>query len=346
MSLNTSITEIELEVIEGLETIAHNELLQRCHREIKDAFVERGRVRFRYTGIISKLLTLGTIVSVYTVTTHPVPRPRGLLGHQHFTRLMAQIENTFTLNDEGAFKTFFISAAGSDSSVMQRIRDEIARHTGLSPVNSGGDLLIRIRPTANKEWETLVRVTPRPLATRSWRIANMEGALNASVARAMAILSEPSEDDIVLNIACGSGSLLIERCVLSRPLAIVGCDNALQALKLSKLNISASHHQQTIQLLQADASCLPFGKGYFNKLLADLPFGQLVGNHQDNKRIYPQILAEAGRITVVKSLFVLITHEIRLIETILRQTSLWHIRQTVRINLNGLHPRIYVLERA
>ena len=33
-------------------------------------------------------------------------------------------------------------------------------------------------------WETLVRTTPRPLATRYWRVCNYEAALNATVAHA------------------------------------------------------------------------------------------------------------------------------------------------------------------
>lgn len=343
--INIQSNIFEIEVSEGLEWITREELLS-LDPKISILQIGRGFIRFYYDGDVLQLLKLGTIISVYSVNSHPIPRPRGLLGHQHMANIIQQIDKVRHTIGKDKFKTFFISAAGSDSSVMKRIRQEIGQLTGMAEANSQGDLLIRIRPDVSKTcWETLVRLTPRPIATRSWRVANMEGALHGPVARAMAILSEPTEDDIVLNIACGSGSLLIERCAIHQPQLIIGCDISSEALKLSSVNIQASHLKRNIQLLQADATQLPFPKEHFKKLLADLPFGQLTGDHKSNRWLYPQILAEAARVTVNNGIFVFITHEIRLTESVLRQSRLWQTKQILRVNLNGLHPRIFVLKR-
>ena len=40
-------------------------------------------------------------------------------------------------------------------------------------------------------WEALVRLTPRPLSARPWRVCNLPGALDATAAHAMARLSAP-----------------------------------------------------------------------------------------------------------------------------------------------------------
>ena len=60
-------------------------------------------------------------------------------------------------------------------------------------------------------WEVLIRLTPRPLSAREWRVCNMEGALNATIAAAMIEMTDPSaRRPRVFNLMCGSGTLLIE----------------------------------------------------------------------------------------------------------------------------------------
>ena len=79
--------------------------------------------------------------------------------------------------------------------------------------------------------------------------------------------------------------------------------------------------------------------------MADLPFGHLVGSHDENEWLYPAILSEAARIARKDALFALITHEIRLMDGILSGYDEWKLIKMMKITLSGLHPRIYVLER-
>jgi tRNA (guanine6-N2)-methyltransferase len=327
----------EAEVAPGLEAIAQRELEE---GGATVTYTASGSVQFTFKGAVTRLLELKTVNAVYVLRTFHIPRPKALLGHQHFTALVSMIQ---AAQSSDTFQSLNIDAAGAESSVMQRLKGELASAAKLEPVQSKGDLLIRFRPSKSKSgWDALVRLTARPLATRKWRVQNFEGALNASVAHAMIRLTQPSTDDNFLNLCCGSGTILIER-MTQRAKIGVGCDIDTTALSYTKINASAANLQPN--LLQADVTRLPFTSNTFNKLCADLPFGQLVGSHQNNVTLYPALLHEAARVAVPDARLVVITHEIRLIEKLLSSITYWHTEQTLKITLNGLHPRIYVLRR-
>lgn len=337
----------EAEVVHGLEALARDELRRVPQVTLLDAS-DHGSVRFRCSGDLDRLRRLQLTQAVYLTQHFEVPRPRALLGDAHWRRLLAQVELVRGLEHPHAYRSFSIAAAGSDSSVMQRIRAEIAAVTGLVDGADKGDLLIRIRPAAGGRvsgWETLVRLTPRPLATRAWRVCNFEGALNATVACAMGLLTEPQPDDVFLNAACGSGSILIGRLELGPAGLVVGVDSDGDVLDCARLNIDASGAAERIHLCEGDIRSLPLPARSVTAICADLPFGQRVGSHQDNVAQYPQILRELARAAVPEAKCVLLTHEIRLLESVLRQQSAWSLEQSIQINLRGLHPRLYVLRR-
>jgi len=97
--------------------------------------------------------------------------------------------------------------------------------------------------------------------------------------------------------------------------------------------------------LCSDVRAVPLATGFATHLVADLPFGQLVGSHRENQTLYPSLLREAARIAQTDAGFALITHEIRLIEALLRHDPRWRTEQVWPITLGGLHPRIYLLRR-
>lgn len=341
--LSTRSVHCEAEVTEGLEFVTEAELREVGASEID---VRQGEVAFRFKGDLSRLLALKTVQSVSLVRAFPVPRPRALLSNEYVPQLLEQIETVRRLSPRGAFKSFYVAAAGSDSAVMQRIKTLVAEKAGLSVADDKGDLWLRIRPGRAGGWETLVRLTPRPLVTRAWRTCNLEGALNAATAAAMIRLTRPQPDDVFLNLGCGSGTLLIERQAYGRSAAALGIDASPDNLRCARANVDASGYGSAIRLLLADMTHLPLPNGSVSALCADLPFGHLSGSHEANLRLYPPMLDEAARVARSGARFVLITHEIQLIESLLRSTSDWSTEQEIRVNLRGLHPRIYVLRRS
>jgi 23S rRNA G2445 N2-methylase RlmL len=333
--------DCEAEVTEGLEFVTEAEL-RAHHTQI--LYTRHGEIGFRFSGDLHALLGLRTVQSVSLVKHFDIPRPRALLSNVHLPVLMAQIETVLGLSPVGAFESIYIAAAGAESSVMQRIKQTVAEHTDLAIGDDKGDLWVRIRP-GRGGWETVVRLSPRPLVTRAWRVCNLEGALNAATAQAMVILSQPKADDIFVNLGCGSGTLVIERISHSRCKAAIGFDNQTDHLRCALSNLQASGQSERVHLQRADITRLPLEGGSVSALCADLPFGQLTGTHQENERLYPLALQEAARIAKPGARFVLITHEVRLMDRLLSHPTNWSLEQLIRINLRGLHPRIYILQR-
>lgn len=340
--------ELEADVLEGLEDIARAELNERLGSRASAIELSRpGALYFRYSGDLRALLGLKSIVAVAQVLHFAVPRPRALLGHQHFEALLKQIEIARKLHPAGAFRTFYLSAAGEESSVLVRFKNELAERTGLSVAPDEGDLLIRLRRAPRQAgWEVLVRLSPRPLATRAWRVCNMPGAPNATLAHAVMRLSQPAPDDTVLNVACGSGTLLIERLALGKVRSAIGCDTDLAALECARANLEAAGFGAMARLEAWDATLLPINTASISVICADLPFGQLVGSHRENEQLYPRLIGEAARVAAPGARMVLLTHEVRLLERVAAQyAEEWHVEQAVRVRSGGMAPRIFVFRR-
>ena len=338
----SNVPSYEAEVAEGLEFVALSEL--HTFDGIFNTQAYRGGIQFEFAGAAAKLASLHSVQAIYSVYHYDIPRPKALLGHQHLSHFLQQITVIIQQN-LSQLKSFRIAAAGSNSSVMQRIKSEIASQTGLESVEDGGDLLIRIRRSRDKStWQTLVRTTPRPLATRDWRVENMPGALNATVAYAMIQLSKPNHDDTFLNLLSGSGTIAIERGMLPAT-TVVACDIDIDAIGKSRVNITSAK-SANISLMQSDAQFLPYANASFSHIASDFPFGQLVGSHTENRNLYPRLLDEAARVLQSQGSLVVITHEINLFRQCIADNPAWQLQQEIMITLRGLHPRIFVLKRS
>jgi 23S rRNA G2445 N2-methylase RlmL len=338
----------EAEVAEGLEKVAAGEMHEKWGGRVQfQPGSSPGSLLFDFLGKTSALFHLKTVHAIYSGLQFFIPRPKALLGHQNFHLVLEQIERVRALHSEDAYKSLYLSAAGSESSVLQRFQSELGSHTGLEVGSHEGDLLLRLRrsPTRPPGWDLLVRVTPRPLSTRPWRVCDMEGALNASVAAAMVRLTDPKKDDEFLNLTCGSGTLMIERMGWGPARRILGCDRHPEAVRCALDNLHASGTHGRICLTLSDCEKLPLPPRSVDVIVADLPFGHLVGSHQDNLMLYPRFMAEAARVARPEARFVLITHEVSLMRQILDRSDVWDTEHVLPITLSGLHPRIYVLHK-
>ena len=206
--------------------------------------------------------------SAFVVLDFAVPRPKALLGQQYFDEI---IRTAQAIMHEHSFTTLQLDAAGSDSTVMQRIVTELAQRLNVRVVPTEGEFVVRIRPSA-RGWQVLLRLTPRPLGTRPWRVCNMPGALNAVVAAAMIRWAGIYDDDRILNIGAGSGTLLIERALMGPTSMLVGCDVSADARACAHQNIAAAQLNERIVMHDWDATKLPIDdasvEGFFNNLFA------------------------------------------------------------------------------
>lgn len=327
-----------VEVTDGLRPLAEQELRALRGGKAAVAGGTAEEIICHWAGNWGAFSRLRLATAVYVAHTYPVPRPKALLGHQHLHHLLGLIAHVRQIHPSAAFRTLRLSAAGADSAVFARLKQEIATHTGLDIHEEEGDLLVRVRRDGDG-WQVLVRLTPRPLATRPWRVVNMPGALNGPVAAAMIQLVQPQPTDRVLNIGCGSGSLLAEWAAVGPAAVLAGCDINPDALTAARANTRGAAH-----LLAAAAEHLPHPAHSFDVFLCDLPWGQLVGSHAANTRLYPALLAEAARVARPHGRMALITHEIRLLEQGLAQQKSWHIAQRLKIRQGNVQPMVFVLQ--
>ena len=81
--------EYEAEVIPGLEPFASDEIRGRFSAQVYRLDHSRaGVLRFRYGGQPARLHSLRSVIALYRIHSFDIPRPKALLGHQHFSRLL------------------------------------------------------------------------------------------------------------------------------------------------------------------------------------------------------------------------------------------------------------------
>jgi tRNA (guanine6-N2)-methyltransferase len=92
-----------------------------------------------------------------------------------------------------------------------------------------------------------------------------------------------------------------------------------------------------------DTTRLPLAAGSVDVICSDLPFGHDVGSHDENLILYPRMLKEAARIAAPGARVVLLSHELRLMESILSRSGEWEVAEKISLTINGLHPHLYSL---
>ncbi len=332
----------EAEVLPGLAPFVRDELAALPRPSVIEV-VASNAVRFRSESW-AELYGLRRAVAVYRVLDFAVPRPKALLGDEHFRRLTAAITEV-RQRAPSPFAHFRFGAAGRDSSVFRRLAAALEEATGLGHDPDQGALLLRVRPASSgPAWQVLVRITPRPLSARPWRVCNLVGGLNATAAVAMNDLLGRPRHGRYLNAMCGSGTLLIERSPEASGSGLVGCDLDPTALACCRQNLEAAGIEG-VELLTADAVSLPLPGGGFDTVAADLPWGDAVGSHRDNARLYPAFLSEMARVTAADARLVVLTHELELFASILAAQTVWRQRQRVQIYHGGHHPVMALLTK-
>ena len=323
--------ELEVEFLAGLDKFVKKELKRYGHI----SQVKKNSLILSYSGDLRRLKDLKTVVAVYLLNDFEIPRPKAILGQENFTRLIANIRLVLEQNQ---FKSFRINAAGRDSSVYKRIAQEIAKATKLKH-KEDGELLLRFRKEKNI-WQALIRLSPKTLAARDWRVCNMPGGLNATVAYAINAMANIETSDYYVNAMCGSGTLLIEN---NRAKKLLGFDNSEKALECAKANLEKSH--TTAKLILADASKMPFKDKSVDIIAADLPWGDAVGKHSENASLYTEFLKESARASSRQARLLILTHEIKIFKNLIKKQNTWQIAKELQVYHGGHYPKIYLLQK-
>ena len=329
----------EIEVLEGLLPFARREV------EALGATVTSEHadgLTVRAIGA-ETLLALRLASAAYLRLHFEVPRPKALLGDAHFRRLLAGVRE---VTARGRFENFRFAAAGAGSGVFRRLAQALQEATGLRFDADAGELLLRVRPAPEGSgWEVLVRLTPRPLSARSWRVCNRAGGLNATLAAAMVAASRPRPGERFLNLMCGSGTLLVERYLAGPAAELTGLDVDADALTCARANLEAAGAAEACRLVRADVREAPLDRAAHDVIVADLPWGDAVGSHADNRSLHPAVLEAADRLAGPEARVVLLNHELKLFRRVLAEQPWWRVESERKVAHGGHYPHLYVLRR-
>ena len=336
----------EAVAVPGLEDFATDEIqllgarVRRTSRE--------GRLAVHYEGTFERFSRLRSVLAVYAVQQIDAARPSALLGHENFTAL-ARLAGAIVNRAPDAFETLRISAAGSDSAVLRRLRSDLASTLDLRATSEAANLELALRRKNGYGWELLVRLTPMPLSARAWRVCNYPGALNATVAYAMVELTNPTPSDVFVNACCGSGTFLAERLAIMPARSAIGFDINSEALACARENLRFLP-DVPVELSVADAGALPLADSSAAAVVADPPFAMLQGTSEANRSLYAAIFREAARVLRSDGVFAIVSTQKRLLgEVIATQADNWSPLPTLEVKLpferGYITPVIHVLRR-
>ena len=293
----------------------------------------------------NKLKTLKKIVNIYYLLCFPAKGPGNLLNIKYLSEICLHIQKASKNSLDFKPKTFKISAAGSNSQTFKEIISKITHFTGLTYDKENGDILLRFRKSPNKQidaWEIFVRISSRPLTQRFWKTQNFIGALNPVLANVLYDLAEPKKDDKLLNVMCGSGTILIEAGFRRKLSRIVGIDNDNNVLEMCKKHIENSK-LTNIEIFNMDARELNFEDDEFDIALSDFPWGENIGNIKDNFSLYNQTLKELSRVVKRGGNIGIITQDIKNLELVIKSLNLKVIEKR-KVYQGGFYPYIVILQ--
>ncbi len=177
---------------------------------------------------------------------------------------------------------------------------------------------------------------------REYKIAHRPASLRAPSAAALAWLSEPRADDVVLDPFCGAATILIERAHLGRYAMLMGSDRDPAALAAARVNVGARY--QPIRLENWDAGALPLGDASVDKIVTNLPWGLRYGSHGENRKLYPRWFQEFARVLRSGGVMVMLTAEWRLMRELERIRKIAQSK-IIRVSVLGKLAAIYVCRK-
>ncbi len=216
-------------------------------------------------------------------------------------------DHTWRLDEDAADVEFWITQVGAELLIAMRLSDERMRH-------------------------------------REYKIAHRPGSLRPAIAASLAWLSEPADDDIVLDPFCGTGTVLIERAHLGRYRNLIGSDRDPAAIRAATENIGPRY--KPIELHgDWDAASMPLADGSVTKIVTNLPWGIKHGSHGENLRRYRDWIAEMNRMLAPGGRIVMLTSEWRLMRDLADRGAI-AVRNVLRVTVLGIAASVYVCGKA
>lgn len=168
-------------------------------------------------------------------------------------------------------------------------------------------------------------------------------SLDWRVARAMVMASKPHPHDVFVDPTCGSGTLLLDRMAWGPYKKLIGGDQDSEAIHIARKNLARA---KNVQLVKWDATSMGLEDDSVTVVMANLPFGRRVGNHEANVYLYPKLVKEMMRVLCVGGRAVLLTQEVNLLmESLKPYQNQLAIESNLAVKMGGLVPHIICLKK-
>lgn len=331
--------KIKLAYITGLRPVVLNELKDKGFIVLGE---DEDSVYIQFTEYnLQKTKTLKSVARAYLIIQSDNYHPAYISNHKSILGNLIDI-----IINHDSFKAFKISCAGSDSSEVRSIVKYIK---DTYRIEENGDADLKIHIIKSKDiWEIGIQTTPRPLSVRDYKVANMSGAMDPTVAYAVNSFCNLDTAYSYLNVFSGSATLLIEAAQSYPNLEkLIGFDNNKKHLSLSIKNIKEAGLIKRVQVKEADIFDNP-DLGKFDVIVSDLPFGMSISKDEDLEKLYSAFIQYCENSLNTTGRLVIYTSEYEIIESILPKSQ-FKVIQTLQLkfitNVDAyLRPKIIVCE--
>lgn len=238
-------------------------------------------------------------------------------------------------------------AEGDTTAFKKALRD--ALDDGGLLINSPSDYEIELRiedsPGGARLYLKLFTVRDERF---SYRKQSIPASMNPATAAAVLRFAEDylTVNARVIDPCCGSGTLLIERGLLSPCDSLTGVDIVHKAIDAARMNADSAALKYGIR--QAKFICndiLRFEvKRPYDELICNLPFGNRVGDHSSCEKLYKGLLDKLPKLLRSGGTAILYTMEFTLLKKLIRERSYLELVSQGRTEAGGLTPMIFIIK--
>jgi len=193
-----------------------------------------------------------------------------------------------------------------------------------------------------------VQRTKEALSRRQARLFQPRAALKPNVAYALLRLAHcPAPPEGVLDPFCGSGTILWEAGILWPNARLVGNDWHEETLAGARDNAAAQDLTDRVTLHEADAWRLDetLGEQRADLIVTNPPFGVRLASSMDFGPFYRHMLQQFAAVLHPGGRVVILVLRQSPFNNALQNTDAFDVRHVRVIEIGGLYPRVFVLER-
>lgn len=228
-----------------------------------------------------------------------------------------------------------------DYKILKPIEKEIEKTTGLKLGEKQHDFDFII----NRRSENIILFMFKLTYDRKTEKNLAQGSLRPEIANIMCKLAEINENDICMDMFCGSGAIPKEIIKNFKYNMVFASDNDTE--KINKLKKEFKNNNKKLYIKERDALNLDyFEDGFIDKIITDPPWNIYNKQNEDFTQFYVRFLNESNRILKPTGKAVILMGNITPFENALELVNDLKKTEEFSVLINGKKAKIYVLKKS